>query len=83
MLFNLSTSVQSIISASSRAVRAQSEQESFSEPNLFPQEVSGETLTDIHASEICLHLLDRLHYPEGKTFHFEFFDKPVLITAQW
>jgi len=62
-------------------VHAQSEQESFSEPNLFPQEGSGETLTDVHGSDIWLHSLDRLHYPEGKTFHFEFFDNTVLITA--
>lgn len=83
MFFNSSTSLQSINSVSSCAVHAQSEQESFSEQNLFPQEDSGETLTDIHGSEICLHFRDRLHYPEGKTFHFEFFDKPVLITAHW
>lgn len=79
MLFNPRNSLHSIIYVSSCVVHAQS----FSEPNLFPPEVSGETLPDTHGSEIWLHLLDRLHYPEGKTFHFEFFDDPVLITAHW
>lgn len=76
MLFNPGDSSQSIISVSLCVVHAQGEQET---PNLFPQEVSGKTLTATHGSETQLHFLDRLHYLEGKTFCLGNFDNPVLI----
>lgn len=76
MLLNPGDSSQSITSVSSCVVHAQGEQET---PNLFPQDVSGKTLTDTHGSKTQLHSFDRLHYLEGKIFHLGSFDNPVLI----